>query len=221
MDWNPNDLLGGGSVVPLGTFRWSRYEIDYSIDSNPYLVRSDIIGWEEGDDTINPGVDYPSCPGGECRLPKLRLPTVDGEAPPAVLVGPMVEDMQVAVGCDGYTDASAAALGIPAPDVTFAEKGGKVGAADDDQANRRIDEWDQVDDRGNDEWLGNAVEEEWAPDCVFYGTGERAKAQWLASGPASESSWVGPGFRMSPQVIRVTPAGEVRDDGFGRGGHER
>ncbi|MGB1698628.1 MAG: hypothetical protein ACPHRO_01660, partial [Nannocystaceae bacterium] len=69
-----------------------------------------------------------------------------------------------------------------------------------------VDEW--LTDRGNDEWLGNAAEEEWAPDCVYYGTGEFRASSWESSGPVAEQR-VGPGFRMSPQMARITIAAKV------------
>ena len=58
-------------------------------------------------------------------------------------------------------------------------------------------------ERNSDEWVGNALIELWAPDCVSWGTAERHRATWPTQGPASEQK-IAPGFRMSPQVVRVT-----------------
>ena len=69
--------------------------------------------------------------------------------------------------------------------------------------NLRVDEWDVSQDRGQDEWLGNAVEETWGPDCVYYGTGEYRRTDWAGTGPTFERT-AGPAFRMSPQLIRIT-----------------
>jgi hypothetical protein len=115
----------------------------------------------------------------------------------------MIEDMQVAVGCDGWAPDSPAVLDglVPAPDLGFEERGPASGPFAN-TANRKIDERDDEDDRGNDEWIGNA-NETWAPDCVSWGTGERNAIEWATNGPPSESQ-VAPGFRTSPQVIRIT-----------------
>ena len=40
---------------------------------------------------------------------------------------------------------------------------------------------------------------------MYYGTGEFRRSAWPSSGPTSETL-VGPGFRTSPQVFRVTIA---------------
>ncbi|NVB40539.1 prepilin-type N-terminal cleavage/methylation domain-containing protein [Pseudenhygromyxa sp. WMMC2535] len=191
-------------LVPLGRARWSRYEIDYTVPSRPMLVRSDIIGWREGDPSAGGNVEtYPGCTGASCRMPTLYLPSGVVQ-PPRVAIGPMIEDMQVAVGCDGWSSlAIPVADGeVPAPDVGFEEKGPGDGPLAN-QANRKVDERDAVDDRGNDEWIGNATQENWAPDCVSWGTAQRNAAEWAGAGPASEAK-TAPGFRMSPQVIRVT-----------------
>ncbi|WP_045115231.1 PilW family protein [Plesiocystis pacifica] len=202
-DWEPATFSGNLELIPLGRVRWSRYEIDFTFPDRPMLVRSDIIGWRDGDPTVNVAGDYPGCTGGVCRMPTLYLPSV-ADQPPRVAIGPMIEDMQIAVGCDGWDPNSAPVTEgtIPAPDPGFEEKGpGDGGQAN--QANRRVDDRASTDDRENDEWIGNAVNETWAPDCVSWGTGERNAAEWATSGPASETADA-PGFRMSPQVVRVT-----------------
>lgn len=211
-DWQPATNLKAGvaSVIPVGHLRWSRYEIDYSVPERPYLVRSDFIGWQQGDPTVAVQEDYPDC-DNKCNLPQLHLPSAQGDPLPRVAIGPMIEDMQVAVGCDGFTATSAATLtadtGVvyPNPDTTptdFEE----VGDEANNQPNKFVDEWTA--DKTRDEWLGNAASENWAPDCVYYGTGEEFSgaaggASWHADGPASEQQ-NGPGFRMSPQTIRIT-----------------
>ncbi len=203
-DWAPNDLAGGRlELIPLGRARWSRYEIDYTVPSRPMLVRSDIIGWRDGDPTAAISDEYPGCTGGVCRMPTLYLPDA-GVQPPRVAIGPMIEDMQVAVGCDGWAPDTPelAAKSFPVPDVGFEELGPSSGPLAN-QANRRVDERDDDDDRGNDEWVGNAASESWAPDCVFWGTGETRKQLWASLGPPSETN-PAPGFRLSPQVVRVT-----------------
>jgi prepilin-type N-terminal cleavage/methylation domain-containing protein len=202
-DWSAAPLRV--DLVPLGRARWARYEIDFTVPSRPMLVRSDIIGWREGDPVAAISNDYPGCTGGTCRMPTLYLPGADIE-PPRIAIGPMVEDMQVAVGCDGWSPLSEG-VGEDAgqrrpPDLGFEEKGPGAGPFAN-QANRKVDERDDIDDRGNDEWIGNAAQEGWAPDCVFWGTAERNAAAWAISGPTSESLDA-PGFRVSPQVIRVT-----------------
>jgi type II secretory pathway pseudopilin PulG len=210
-DWLANPFASS-AIVALGNFRWSRYEVDYTYSDNPFLVRTDIIGWVRGDPVVNSaGVPYPNCPSNECPLPKLRLPElVRGEdSPPRIAVAPMVEDMQVSVGCDGYTTAAVDALLVevgdtsdpryfPPPDAGFDEKGSALTGL----PNFIVDEWDSNDDRANDEWLGNAQSEEWAPDCVFYGTGQAYADSWPAMVAAENKP--GPGFRMSPQVLRIS-----------------
>jgi hypothetical protein len=123
--------------------------------------------------------------------------------PPRVAIGPMIEDMQVAVGCDGWATDSPPVLDnlVPVPDIGFEEKGPASGPLAN-TANRKVDERDEDDDRSNDEWVGNASEN-WAPDCVSWGTGERNAAEWSTNGPASEAQ-PAPGFRLSPQVMRIT-----------------
>jgi prepilin-type N-terminal cleavage/methylation domain-containing protein len=204
-DWRGTEMASGALVIPLGHLRWSRYEIDYSVPGHPYLVRSDLIGFVPGTDpTAAADEDYPDCTGNQCNLAQLHLPNNNGQAIPKVAIGPMIEDMQVAVGCDGFTQAAADALLPPllaGPDAGFAEKGDE----DNNQPNNRVDEW--TDDKTQDEWLGNAASEAWAPDCVYYGVGERYAADWPGSGPASEQL-AGPGFRNSPSTIRVTLLGK-------------
>ena len=204
-DWNVADVALEASVIPLGRLRWSRYEIDYSIPTLPYLVRYDIIGFVEGEDPATLGtVDYPHCPAGQCPAPQLHLP--GGPTPPrAVAVGPMIEDMQVAVGCDGYTAAGATAAEppLPVPDLGYEELGPAEGPTIG-QPNRQVDESSSGNGRDQDEWLGNARNEATAPDCVYYGTAERAAAQW---GAVEGNQNPPPAFRMSPQTIRITLVG--------------
>lgn len=206
-DWEPApdgaDATAGTMVIPLGRLRWSRYEISYANIGRPYLVRSDFVGWLDGDPTVTPasGMDYSDCPDGVCPLPQLYLPGAN--TIPTTVIAPMIEDMQVAAGCDGWVAADG---DIPVDpdsndDGNFAERGDADGVA-----NHRVDEI--AGDRGNDEWVGNATTEQWAPDCVFVGTGELNAAAWAESGPASERG-VAPGFRLSPQVIRVTLLGKA------------
>src|SRR5690606_20825939 len=190
-------------LVPLGRARWSRYEIDYTVESRPMLVRSDIIGWRQGDPTAAVADTYPGCTGGACRMPRLYLPDPDAQ-PPRVAIGPMIEDMQIAVGCDGWDPNSTPVGGglVPAPDVGFEGRGPASGPLAN-QANRKIDDRAEDDDRANDEWLGNATLEQWGPDCVSWGTAERHAVEWANGGPGYETE-NGPGFRMSPAVVRVT-----------------
>lgn len=205
-DWNAADAVIDSSVIPLGRLRWSRYEIDYSIPTLPYLVRYDIIGFREGTDPGNLGTstDYPHCSAGQCPAPQLHLPGSDSP-PVAVAVGPMIEDMQVAVGCDGYTAVAAGAASppMPVPDPGFEE----VGPTDGPTAglpNYQIDENAPGNGRDVDEWLGNARNEISAPDCVFYGTAERAAGQWTT---VESDQSPPPAFRMSPQSVRITLVG--------------
>lgn len=200
-DWDPANF-GRMQLIPLGRARWSRYEIDYTIESRPMLVRSDIIGWREGDPTVSTSGDYPGCTGGVCRMPKLYLPSPDVQ-PPRVAIGPMIEDMQIAVGCDGWDPNNQVITDglMPGPQIGFEERGPASGPLAN-LANRKVDDRAEDDDRGNDEWLGNASVEVWAPDCVSWGTGERNATEW-SGGPGFESE-AGPGFRMSPQVLRIT-----------------
>lgn len=211
-DWNDSsDAVVDASIVPLGRLRWSRYEIDYTIPTLPYLVRYDIIGFRETVDPNNLGgaVDYPHCSAGQCPAPQLHLPGSD-RPPAAVAVGPMVEDMQVAVGCDGYTPAGAdnATPPIPVPDVGFEEVGPSQGPTAG-LPNSQVDENPSGNGRGTDEWLGNARVEVSAPDCVYYGTGERAAAQWSI---AESDQNPPPAFRMSPQTVRITLVGSSETD---------
>lgn len=201
-DWDPQAATQF-ELIPLGRARWSRYEIDFTIPARPMLVRADIIGWRPGDPVANITNDYPGCTGGVCRMPTLYLPSEQVQ-PPRVAIGPMVEDMQVAAGCDGWAADSVPVTDnlVPAPDVGFEEQGPASGPLAN-TANRKVDERDGEDnDRGNDEWVGNATEL-WAPDCVSWGTGERNAIEWATNGPASEGQ-LAPGFRLSPQIVRVT-----------------
>ncbi|MCH9687906.1 MAG: hypothetical protein K0V04_41130, partial [Deltaproteobacteria bacterium] len=201
-DWNTvQDNTVDASILPLGRLRWSRYEVDYTIPTLPYLVRYDILGFRDGDPENFGAIDYPHCLAGQCPGPQLHLPGSNDE-PGAVAVGPMVEDIQVAVGCDGYT-AVAAANASPAivpPDPGFEEQG-PSGGPTPGQPNFQVDENLPGDQRDRDEWLGNARNEVSAPDCVYYGTGEINAAQWsLVEGDQNPP----PSFRMSPQSIRIT-----------------
>jgi len=177
-----------GSVVSLGRLRWSRYELDTTIPTQPYLVRHDLIGYREGVDPagLGSGPDYPSCAAGHCVAPQLHLPG-DDEPAPAVAVGPMIEDLQVAVGCDGWSSEAALAAGLPPPDPGYEEL----------DPNTRIDESPPGEGRDADEWLGNARSESWAPDCVLGGSTEVHAEAWALA------------FRMSPQAIRLTLVGSA------------
>jgi hypothetical protein len=211
-DWGPTtDGVIGSSIVPLGRLRWSRYEIDYSVPTLPYLVRYDIIGYRQGSDPDDLGTasDYPHCQAGRCRAPQLHLPGGD-DPPVAVAVGPMIEDMQIAVGCDGYTAVAAAAATppLPVPDPGFEEPGPTNGPTAG-LPNHQVDENASGNGRDADEWLGNARNEISAPDCVFYGTGQRAAAQWIV---AESDQNPPPAFRMSPQTVRITLVGSSETD---------
>ena len=209
-DWTSFDLgtgipVGRVWVAPLGQLRWSRYEIDYSIPNIPYLVRYDIIGHQPGVDLEGlGGVDYPSCTAGTCTAAGLHLPGSDSP-PTAVAIGPMVEDLQVAVGCDGWTALGAQdaeALGddpMPFPDDGFAE----VGPADAPVGPNRVIDENDFDSglRTRDEWLGNATAEEWAPDCVHFGTAEYDRTNWrLIEGTSNPP----PAHRMMAQSVRIS-----------------
>lgn len=201
-DWEPQ-TAARFELIPLGRARWSRYEIDYTEPTRPMLVRADIIGWRAGDPIANVANSYPGCTGGACRMPRLYLPSNQVQ-PPRVAIGPMIEDMQVAVGCDGWGTMSPPvdANLVPPPDLGFEEKGPASGPFAN-APNRKVDERaGNDDDRGNDEWVGNA-NELWAPDCVTWGTGERNAIEWATSGPPFEAL-PAPGFRLSPQVVRIT-----------------
>lgn len=204
-DWDPgsSDNQVGASVLPLGRLRWSRYEIDYSVPNLPYLVRYDIIGFQQGVDPGNLGaVDYPHCNAGECPAPQLHLPGSQQTPPTAVAIGPMLEDMQVAVGCDGYTVAGAdlPVVPLPPPDPGF-EEVGPSGGPNPGTPNAIVDENDVGNGRDVDEWLGNAATENTAPDCVYYGSGDYNVALWENVEGASNPP---PPFRMSPQTLRIT-----------------
>jgi len=94
---------------------------------------------------------------------------------------------------------NAAAANVRSPDLGFDEPGPAEGPLTG-IANVIVDE-NSPDSgaRGIDEWLGNALVEASAPDCVAYGTAEGNAATWAAIEPA-----VGPPFRMSPQTLRIT-----------------
>ena len=218
-DWDPSQVnTTQASVVPLGRLRWSRYEIDYSIPTIPYLVRYDLIGFQDGVDPGNLGaVDYPHCDAGSCPQPGLHLPG-GGSPPQAVAIGPMIEDMQVAVGCDGYTPAGVAAADTPIPDpaLGFVEVGPSEGPFAG-VPNFTVDEnAPGGGDRGTDEWLGNAQDEQWAPDCVYYGTAEYNAVGWQA---VEGNTNPPPPHRMSPQTIRITllASGEFAEEAGGLG----
>jgi hypothetical protein len=205
-DWDPDgsdtrDNVQGAHVIPLGRLRWSRYEIDYAIEALPYLVRYDIIGWQDGDPANLGATDYPHCDAGACQGAQLHLPG-SNSPPVAIAIGPMIEDMQVAVGCDGYT-ADAADNALPplaVPDTAF-EEVGPAGGPYAGVPNVAVDENSNASGmRDRDEWLGNAQQEQWAPDCVYYGTGQYNADAWAAT----EGAVPPPPFRMSPQTVRVT-----------------
>jgi prepilin-type N-terminal cleavage/methylation domain-containing protein len=203
-DWDPAAFApGSASIVPLGRLRWSRYEIDYTLPTLPYLVRYDIIGYQAGVDPGNLGssADYPHCAAGTCPMPQLHLPGTPSP-PTAVAIGPIIEDMQVAVGCDGWLAASAVAP-MPVPDVGFEELGPAVGATAG-IANNQVDEnsFDSG-ERNADEWLGNAVNELSAPDCVYYGSAEVDAADWVGLEPTPPPS------RMSPTTLRISLVGSA------------
>ena len=124
----------------------------------------------------------------------------------------MVEDLQVAVGCDGWSIASSDVLQIRYPDPGFEE----IGPAEGPLAalpNNQVDEnRNESAERARDEWLGNAVDEVSAPDCVFYGSGEYDRAAW-----AGLEGNAGPAFRMSPQSLRVTLVASAEADEFAGG----
>lgn len=198
-DWTAT-TLDSAMVVPVGRLRWSRYSIDYTIPTLPYLVRADIIGHQPGIDPANlgTGVSYPHCEAGACPAAGLHLP--GSQSPPAaVAIGPMIEDLQVAVGCDGWSIASSDALQQRHPDPGFEEIGPAEGPLAG-QPNNLVDENRNLSaERLRDEWLGNASAEQSAPDCVAYGTGEYNRDAWAGLEPVE-----GPAFRMSPQTLRVT-----------------
>ncbi|MBL4689482.1 MAG: prepilin-type N-terminal cleavage/methylation domain-containing protein [Nannocystaceae bacterium] len=206
-DWDPtpgglDNVARSSGIMPLGRLRWSRYEIDYTVPTMPYLVRYDIIGHQAAVDPTSLGaIEYPHCTVGNCPGAGLHLPG-SGSPPTAVAVGPMIEDMQIAVGCDGYTIAGAASPinEIPPPDPGFEEVGPVAGLGG---PNLSVDENPSGNLRGRDEWVGNAIEELWAPDCVYYGTAEYDAVAWAAL----EGNAPPPAFRMSPQTLRITLVG--------------
>ena len=217
-DWDPSeDNAAGANVVPLGRLRWSRYEIDYTVPTLPYLVRYDIIGYQPGVDNTATGLgnlNYPICAASQCNAPQLHLP--GSQSPPAaVAIGPMIEDMQVAVGCDGYSDANASGsvMGpVPNTDPGFEEVGPSAGAVLG--PNFIVDENESGAQRDADEWLGNAQQETWAPDCVWHGTAQYNLAAWEALEGSQNPP---PAFRMSPQAIRITlvASSEFAEEGGG------
>ena len=218
-DWDPASFnTTQASIIPLGRLRWSRYELDYSVATIPYLVRYDIIGFQDGVDPGNlGGVDYPHCNAGTCPQPGLHLPGSDSP-PQAVAIGPMIEDMQVAVGCDGYTPAgvASAAATINDPALGFEEPGPAEGPFAG-RANVTVDENSvESGQRDSDEWLGNAVDEVFAPDCVFYGTAEYDQLGWEGIEGTTNPP---PAHRMSPQTVRITlvASGEFEEEGGGLG----
>ncbi len=196
-DWSAT-TLSAAMVVPLGRLRWSRYEVDYSIPTLPYLVRYDIIGYQDGDPTGLGAVDYPHCAAGTCSAPQLHLPG-SNSPPAAVAIGPMIEDLQVAVGCDGWSQASSDTYNVRYPDLGFEEVGPAEGPVPGVPNNEIDENRPESGQRNADEWLGNALAEASAPDCVNYGTGEYNRDDWAGLEPAA-----GPSFRMSPQILRVT-----------------
>src|SRR5205085_6523055 len=99
---------------------------------------------------LGSGSNYPHCTAGTCPQPALHLPGSQSE-PIAIAIGPIVEDMQIAVGCDGWLAASATAT-MPAPDVGFEELG-PAGGPNPTIANTQVDE--NTPDSGQrnvDEW---------------------------------------------------------------------
>jgi prepilin-type N-terminal cleavage/methylation domain-containing protein len=200
-DWR-GDSSDFDFVVPLGRVRWSRYEIDYTIPAQPYLVRYDLIDAQSDDNTITPSETYPSC-DATCPMPQLHLFESDSDGPEAVAIGPMVEDLQVAAGCDGYNTVNAgnAIFQIPNPDNGFDEM---VQYAEPDGV---IDEQTAASgSRDTDEWVGNAQSEVWAPDCVYWGTAEYRKDDWETwyLDTTNFPPGAAPSFRLHPQRVRVT-----------------
>lgn len=209
-DWQPG-ALNQAWVVPLGYLRWSRFEVDYQQAKQPMLVRSDIIGVRRSDPTFSSGsVIYSACPDKKCPAPVLRLPGSD-DLPPRYAIAPMIEDLQVSTGCDGYTLDSVneqnqkindphSPLMIPPPDPGFEETDKRA------VANLMVDEATDFSGRSQDEWLGNAVDETWGPDCVYHGTGQTYASAWSVLSYRSGGSPANnaPAFRHSPQSIRVS-----------------
>lgn len=219
-DWEPG-AFAQAWVVPLGMLRWSRYEVDYQQAKHPVLVRSDIIGVRRSDPTFSSGsVSYSACPDKKCPAPVLRLPG-GSETPPRYAIAPMIEDMQVATGCDGYTLASVedqnkkindphSPMMIPPPDTGYEETDKRS------VANLMVDEAADFAGRPQDEWIGNAVDESWGPDCVYHGTGQIYAQEWNALSYRSGGSPANnaPAFRHSPQQLRVSLVARQEEKGI-------
>ena len=181
-DWNPLNPAGGDMVIPLGHLRWSRYEIDYTVPSIPYLVRYELIDAHPGEELSGLANDYPGCePGsGTCPLPQLHLTDMTNELPRATAVAPVIEDMQVAVGCDGYGSGGGPA-NVPAPEPGFLDPGPFSGpnAGNPDLAINEAT--NQSGFRGGansgDEWLGNARNDDCGRRTAWSG-GPRKATQW-------------------------------------------
>lgn len=209
-DWEPFADQAGNMVIPLGHLRWSRYEIDYTVPSIPYLVRYEFIDAQAGEEVTGLAVDYPGCePGsGTCPLPGLHLTTTTAALPQATAVAPVIEDMQVAVGCDGYGSGGGPA-NVPAPEAGFLDPGPFVGtnAGNPDLAiNEATNESGFRGGTNNgDEWLGNARDDNWSPDCVVGGTGQERPGDWTT---LENGRYPGVAlYRMSPQSVRITLTG--------------
>ena len=212
--------LEGALVVPLGRLRWSRYEIDYTVPDRPYLVRRDLIGWHESDPTDAPSDEYPACSGAAvganklCYIPQLHVGLQGAPGnftlAPRTPVAPMVEDMQVAVGCDGYVEVETSPGKTSSAYLGMIDPGAREGLPSDNQPNTRIDEFVRTDQRNMDEWLGNSLGEDIAPDCVYWGTGEVFETEWDQNPFPSERPGTG-NFKMSPQAVRVTLLGKVEN----------
>jgi hypothetical protein len=138
----------------------------------------------------------------------LRLPD-DNQPALRTAIAPMVEDMQIAVGCDGYVSDSPelAALALPAPEAGREEDdhGGKDAANNIIGPNFRVDEW--IDDPQNDEWWNNASDEQWTPDCVIAGTGELNAAVWAGAEGVQDAY-----YRLRPELVRITLIGKSETD---------
>jgi len=220
-------------LVPLGRVRWVRYELDYTLPATPYLVRYDFIDAQPGE-ALPAMAPYPGCTGGGCPFPMLHLPD-SRIGPVAVSIAPMVEDLQIAVGCDGWADPATWPPDLPAPYAAGQEgspdiwNGGPLGPpipAVPDRGtetgprvgfgNRIIDEYTGP-NAAVDEWYGNHIDDQAAPgpDCVWYGPAASSPAappppgqgyaDWRIASGAS-----GPGvpvFQISPQALRVSLIG--------------
>lgn len=204
--WDPgaDDWGNDNVVIPLGHLRWSRYEIDYTVPEIPYLVRYEFIDAQEGEEVSGLATTYPGCDGTTCPLPQLHLPS-NADAPPrATAVAPVIEDMQVAVGCDGRA-AGDSTMDIPDPTTGFLDPGPFSGP-NTGNADNVINEGDPgTTDRETDEWLGNARGDSWGPDCVEGGVGQVDDATWATLEAGRYPSLAL--FRMSPQTIRITLVG--------------